>query len=137
MGCAQIERLSEFVEKKRYIDAEYRKHFSSLGGIKFFPRTHWATSACWFTGITIEDKRLPSVSTLCKLLKSYGIQARTFWKPIHQQPAYNLAPKEQMLVSNSISSRILTLPCSTQLTKEDQGVVADAVNLILRNSDAK
>lgn len=123
VGCAQIERLDEFVLRKREIDSDYRKQFSDQEGIGFFPSAYWSESSCWFSGITILDQKLPNVSELCELLRSRGVAARTFWKPIHLQLPYKSAPKTSLRISENIFPTILTLPCSTQLSKEEQSNV--------------
>ena len=127
VGCAQLERLDEFVFRKREIDLEYRCKLADHEGIGFFPSAGWSESSCWFSGITIQDKKLPNVPKLCELLKVQGIAARTFWKPIHLQPPYKSAPKTNLSVSEKIFPTILTLPCSTQLSKEEQSAVILAV----------
>ena len=123
VGCAQLERLSEFVSRKREIDSEYRNQFSDHEGLGLFPSANWSESSCWFSGITIIDKNLPDVTKLCELLKARGVAARTFWKPIHLQPPYKSALKTSLSNSENIFPTVLTLPCSTQLSKQEQSDV--------------
>ena len=131
VGCAQIERLDEFVLRKREIDSEYRNQFSGYEGIGLFPSASWSESSCWFSGITILDEKLPNVPKFCELLKARGVAARTFWKPIHLQLPYMSAPKTSLSVSEKIFPTVLTLPCSTQLSKEEQSDVVQVVKDII------
>ncbi len=121
VGCAQMERADEFVAAKRRIDARYREELANVPGVAFFPVADWAASACWFPGVLLPSGE--KVRALCTALKESGIEARTFWKPIHLQRPYMECPRTEMSVCEGIWSRVLTLPCSTNLTHEEQGRV--------------
>lgn len=131
VGCAQMERLEEFVAAKRRIDMTYRMRLRTIPGISFFPDPVWAKSACWFTGITIDQSCHKSIRELCSQLQEKKIGARTFWKPVHFQKPYALAPKTEMNVSEKIWDKILTLPCSTNLSEIEQETVVNALMNIL------
>ena len=131
VGCAQMERLEQFVAAKRRIDMTYRQQLGNIRGVSFFPEPLWANSACWFTGMSIESSELPSVPAICKQLQEKGIGARTFWKPVHLQKPYASCPKTEMPVSDQIWDKILTLPCSTHLNLREQKKVIDGLVSIL------
>ena len=131
VGCAQIERLDEFVSSKRRIDAQYQKAFKDLNGIDFYPKPSWAESACWFTGVLLNDDAQITVPEACEQLREKGVAARTFWKPVHLQTPFKKAPKTTMDVSEHIWEKILTLPCSTQLSEDEQYQVITAVKEII------
>ncbi|MBN2288956.1 MAG: aminotransferase class I/II-fold pyridoxal phosphate-dependent enzyme [Candidatus Glassbacteria bacterium] len=132
VGCAQMERLEELVRRKRQIQAAYESAFAGLPGIGLFPKPPWGESACWLAGITVEDPGLPPVKNICERLRDKGIQTRTFWKPVHLQPPYRDAPRSGQPVSEKIWDKVLTLPCSTSLTAEQQGCVIETVSGLLR-----
>ena len=132
VGCAQMERLEGLLTAKRRIDMTYRQQLENIQGISFFPSPAWDKSACWFTGISIESHELPSVPDLCKRLKEKGISARTFWKPVHLQKPYVTCPRTQMVISDQIWDKILTLPCSTHLSESEQETVIAALESILK-----
>src|SRR5262249_5615615 len=54
VGCAQLERLGEYVARKRAIRRAYNEGFADLPDISFFPEPDWAESACWFSGIVLD-----------------------------------------------------------------------------------
>lgn len=134
VGCGQIERLDEFVANKRRLDAVYRQHFDGIEGIGLFPSPDWADSACWFTGITIDGDGLPSITESCERLQEKGVGARPFWKPIHLQPIYEQAPRTSMATCESIWKTILPLPCSTQLSAQEQQEVVNIVKQVLEQT---
>ena len=131
VGCAQMERVDDLVARKRVISRRYTAAFTDIPGIGFFPRPDWADSACWFSGITLDENRRPTVGDVVEELRSRGIDGRSFWKPIHLQKPYLSAPREAMLVCDVVWSSILTLPCSTGLSEADQNRIIGALKEVL------
>lgn len=128
VGCAQLERLEEFVEKKREIRAFYNQKFGGIEKIALFPDSDYGKSACWFSGILLEQGGLEIVRKLCGKLREKGIEARSFWKPVHLQKPYEEALKaDSLAVASSLWDRILTLPCSTNISREELEYVAKTV----------
>ncbi len=132
VGCAQLERAEEFVQKKREIRAFYNQAFATIKNISLFPVPDKVKSACWFSGIVLNQGSLDDVRSLCKKLREKGIEGRSFWKPVHLQKPYQDAVKAQSLENaSSLWERILTLPCSTNITGEELEYVALSLKDIL------
>lgn len=126
VGCAQMERVAEFVARKRAIARRYAETLCNLPGVAPFPEPGWAESACWFSGMTVS----PDVVSLPELrarLRETGIDARPFWKPVHLQRPYAEAPRSAMPVCEALWPTVLTLPCSTHLRDDEQEHVIDTV----------
>ena len=101
---------------------------SDIEGIDFFPEQKDIRSSCWFSGVVIQDGNLEKLREICKTLREKGIEARTFWKPVHLQKPYKHAIcAETLEVTESVWDKILTLPCSTGITEEEIEVVAKTV----------
>ncbi len=133
VGCAQMEQLDKFVNRKREVRTYYGGSLQKLAenGISFFPTTDG--SSCWFSGIVLpEGSRLEEVKKLCAILKEEGVEARPFWKPVNLQEPYKKSPVEDTTVSDSLWQRIVTLPCSTNITDGDLRKVVCAVENIVR-----
>jgi dTDP-4-amino-4,6-dideoxygalactose transaminase len=129
VGCAQLERLDEFVEAKRRIRATYDRAFDGRAGLRLFPRPDWAESECWFSGFVLE--RAEDVAGLRAGLRDRGVDARPFWRPMHLQPAFAEAMRTDMAVTDGLWQRIVTLPCSTALTDAELATVVGAVLEVL------
>ncbi|PIS12095.1 MAG: pyridoxal-5'-phosphate-dependent protein [Bdellovibrio sp. CG10_big_fil_rev_8_21_14_0_10_47_8] len=130
LGCAQMEQFDFFLERKRQIDRNYREGFRSLGGVEMFPSPTWSQSACWFPGVLLNSEM--DTRVVCQKLVAEGVAARTFWRPTHLQAPYAEAPRTDMNVSDRIWSQILTLPCSTGMTSDEQNFVIDRVKFVLK-----
>ena len=128
VGCAQMERLDIFIETKRKIRLYYEEKLQELEkkGITFFQTTKGAS--CWFSGIVLpEGTALDDAKKMCARLKESEIEARPFWKPIHLQKPYMDAPASDVSTSENLWQRIITLPCSTNITESELDRVVDAV----------
>ena len=124
VGCAQLERLEDLVEAKRRIARAYAEGLGDLPGIGVFPVPPWAESACWYSGVTLGR---PTVSEAVSRLRDKEISSSPFWKPIHLQAPYADAPREDTQVTDEFWSKILVLPCSTQLDSRALALVSEAL----------
>lgn len=133
VGCAQMERLEEFISVKRRIRNYYASQLEECKdntGISFFPSTEG--SSCWFSGIVLpQGYFLDDVRQIGNRLKDLGIESRTFWKPVHMQEPYKNVPRESVKTAESIWERIITLPCSTNIKKDELEYVARSVEKVL------
>lgn len=133
VGCAQMERLEEFVNRKREIRRFYALVFDDLknAGISLFPESQG--SSCWFSGIVLQKSRsLEDIRRLSAVLKEQGIESRTFWKPVHQQEPYREAPCSLSGVAEGVWDRIITLPCSSGITDGELEYVRESVRDIIK-----
>jgi len=135
VGCAQMERLDEFVSAKRQIDRRYRHAIVNSPHFASFPAPSWARSSCWISGVRVLPGSTCSAGQLQNLLLSNNIESRQFWRPLHLQPPYKNAVATPMPVVESIWRKIVPLPCSTHLSAEDQDRVINVlVNPIEKQS---
>jgi perosamine synthetase len=123
VGCAQMERLDQFVEAKRRIAKGYDDALVSPPAVTAFPSPEWAESACWISGIVLDKKACDAPSDIREKLRVLGVDARPFWKPLHLQPPYSGSPRTATPVSDGLWDSILTLPCSSGLSPSDQDFV--------------
>ena len=132
IGCAQLERAEEFVEKKRAIRKFYNKAFADVERVSLFPITDEVESGCCFSGIVLNQGNLQEVRRICQGLRESGIEARSFWKPVHlQKPYCNALQAGSLKVYSGLWEKILTLPCSTNITEKELKYVAATVKEIL------
>jgi dTDP-4-amino-4,6-dideoxygalactose transaminase len=138
VGCAQMERLEQFLAAKRRIHQRYNEALQDLPHWRIFPAPAGARSACWFAGGWLEgsDGSDPAdpMPGLLQALRAAGVGARPFWKPMHWQAPYRECPRMPLPISEYIAPRILTLPCSTGLGETDQEYVIEVVRNLLKSS---
>lgn len=125
VGCAQMERLDGFLNRKATIRQRYAEAFSTIEGQSPFPLVPGGSA--WFSGVVFDEGAAPVLADIVALLRERGVEARTFWKPVHLQPPYAAAPAGDLTRTTSVWDRILTLPCSSTLSLGDQERVIGAV----------
>jgi perosamine synthetase len=127
VGCAQLERLNPFLERKRAIAERYRAAFAPVGRITTPTEAPAARSNWWLYTIRVEDGSGGSSRPLLRWLEAAGVQARPLWQPGHLSPAYPDAIAAGGAVAAGLNRECLSLPSSSGLTPEQQQRVIDAV----------
>jgi dTDP-4-amino-4,6-dideoxygalactose transaminase len=131
VGCAQLENLSGFLEAKRQIAQTYSRAFVSSYDVTDFPNPGFAEQGFWFSGLFLGRTYSNKAEDIRKYLVEAGIDARPFWKPVHLQIPYMQSFATPMTITNRTWQNILTLPCSTNLAKDEQLHVIDSVQKAL------
>ena len=136
LGCAQVVKLSNFVEKKRQILNSYVEGFKDLDGLSMVTEKPGIISSFWMSVLRIDVERLGFESKdLLKYLVSRGIGARPTWYPLHLQTSFASAPKHDMQKSIEVYRETLCLPCSTNLSEVDINlIVREIINFLFVNS---
>jgi len=122
IGLAQLERIDEFVERRRRNASIYNSLLKDVKGVRLPPEKPWAKNVYWMYSIVIEDEFGMSRDELAAKLKENGVDTRAFFIPMHQQPAFaqlGLFRGESFPVAEDISRRGLYLPSGSGLKKEE------------------
>jgi dTDP-4-amino-4,6-dideoxygalactose transaminase len=131
LGLAQLERLSEFVARKRQIAATYDHAFADTR-MTCPPRLPGFESTYWLYSVLLPTAR--ERDALLAHLAAADVDARTLWRPLHAQPPYLTDARVGGEVADDLFARGLSLPCSTNLTDEQQTRVIAAVRDFLRRA---
>jgi len=127
IGVAQMEELDEFIERKNANYNEYCKNLqdTSFGYmLKFREKTR---SNKWFYSFVINDIDNLDVRQYINKLQDKGIQTRPIWGLIHMQKPYRNDMAYNIEKAKYYSERIVNLPCSTNITKEEIKQVCDYI----------
>ena len=135
VGLAQLERLDEFVARKRRSFARYMDLLSDVRGIQLpVASTAFAENINWVFGIVLDDALEMDASGAIQRLAGQGIGTRPFFWPIHEQPVYRrmgLFLGEKHPCAERIARRGFYLPSGLALTEEQIARVAESVRRIL------
>ncbi len=89
VGLAQLERLDEFVIKKREMGKYYTKNLKNIDGLILpIERTEYADNIYWVYGLVLQKDIQVDNKTVQKLLAEEGVASRTFFWCMHEQPVY-------------------------------------------------
>jgi dTDP-4-amino-4,6-dideoxygalactose transaminase len=127
VGCAQMERLEELVSAKRHIDQRYRQAVAKAVNLSPPPTPDQAKGSCWISAVLVETKNGKSAEGLREALLAADIEARQFWRPLHQQPAFEGSIATAMPVVEAFWRNVVPLPCSTHLSAGDQDRVINVL----------
>ena len=87
LGVAQLERLDEFLEKKRWIGQRYNELLADLSGVQLpLAHTEYAENIYWVYGLVLDDSFEFDAEEAMKRLTNLGVGCRPFFYPMHQQP---------------------------------------------------
>ncbi len=128
LGCAQIERLDEFVLAKRQTGFKYRKALADIRGITVMAEAPWAESTYWLNTILIDGAEFGlSSREVIKELGHRDIQARPLWQPLHRSLAHSDCRAYETGVADTLYEKAVSLPSSVGLTSEDLDRVTSVI----------
>lgn len=119
VGLAQLERLDEFVEKKRRIAQWYRQQLEGAG-FAFPAVPEEASCTYWLTSVLLPEGT--DRTRVQERLREVGIDTRPFFYPMHVLPPF--AQDGSFGVSESVSARGLNLPSGVTLGEDDVAYAA-------------
>jgi len=123
LGCAQLERIEEFIKIKRKNAALYMKLLKNIPWIILPSEKEYAKNTYWMFSILVDSKKI-SRDLLIKKLKKANIDSRNFFYPISDQPPYKDKVEDTDLESSKkIAYSGLSLPSSTKLTEKEVNYV--------------
>jgi perosamine synthetase len=129
VGLGQVEQLETFVAARRQHALEYNARLADVPGITTPPEAEWAKNVYWMYGILVDKARYGmGRDELRRVLADHGIETRTFFIPMHCQPVYWHAFKEQRFpVAERLCRDGFYLPSASSLTSAEIRYVTDVI----------
>lgn len=127
VGLAQIERLAEFLKRKRRIAERYRRSFVDFPAVQCMPVAPWASPSHWLFTIRLRGPASGTSADLVARLQEAGIEARRLWRPLHLLPMYYEARRGRLDEAEAVYQDAVSLPSSVGLAPGDQDHVIDHV----------
>jgi perosamine synthetase len=135
VGVAQLERIDEFVAKKRWIGRRYQELLQNINGITLpVEATEYAENIYWVFGIVLDDSVEKSVSEVMRELGAFKIGTRPFFYPMHRQPVFHkmgLFDGECLPNSEKLYERGFYIPSGLALTLEQIEEVSEVLHKVL------
>lgn len=134
LGLAQLERLDQFLERKRWIGQHYNDLLCNLSGVQRpLPRIEYAENLYWVYGLVLDESH-GDADTMMVRLNEEGIGTRPFFYPMHQQPVLRergLFAGENYPVAERLYRQGFYVPSGLGLNNEMIRVVGNLLNLLL------
>ena len=135
LGLAQLERLDEFVARKRAMGARYTALLEGVAGIEL-PKvaTDYAENIYWVFGLLLKDESGLNAEEVMKRLAALGIGTRPFFYPMHLQPVLRsrgLFSDERYPVAERLYEKGFYIPSGLALSEQQAVRSASALRRAL------
>ena len=135
LGVAQLERLDEFVARKRRMGTGYTEMLAAVEGLELMPaRTDYAENIYWVFALVLKESVPFDGKEAIRRLAQAGIGTRPFFWPMHEQPVFQgmgLFQGERHPVAERIARRGFYIPSGMALTDAQQATVVAAIKELI------
>lgn len=118
LGCAQMEQLPYFINKKRELAKKYEQVFSDIQGVSFFTEPVNSRSNYWLNAIILDKQYSNFRDEILEATNKAGFMARPAWKLMNELPMFKNCPKTDLNTAEDLESRIINIP---------SGVIAESI----------
>jgi len=108
LGCAQLEKVNEFVESKRQLTTFYKNLVQELPGVHLFEEPKDTKSNYWLQTLLL-DTSIERDEVLA-YLNDNGVMSRPIWQPMHYLEMYKNCPRGDLSVVENLNKRIVNVP---------------------------
>ena len=115
LGCAQLETLPVFIEKKRELAKKYAEALAGISGISFFQEPEFAESNYWLNAILLDKDYAAERDNLLEALNNAGIMSRPIWNLMYTMPMFEDCPRMECPAAEDIGRRLINIPSSVVL----------------------
>jgi dTDP-4-amino-4,6-dideoxygalactose transaminase len=127
VGLVQLSRLETLVARRRSLGARYQEQLADVPGLRMVRDPTYGTTNYQSFWVVLPDDFPVSRDHLLRLLSEAGISARRGIMAAHLEPAYAGHARDQLPVTEWLTSRSLILPLFHQMTDEEQDRVVAVV----------
>lgn len=136
LGCAQLERLDEFVRRKRAMGRRYDAALAAVSGLQRpLAKTDYADNIYWVYGLVLDDTVDFDAEEAMGRLAAKGVGCRPFFWPMHEQPVFRrlgLFEGEAHPVAERLARRGFYVPSGLALTEAQIDSVAGTLRELMR-----
>lgn len=132
LGVAQMEELPEFISRKQKNYELYAELFEGYELAKLIPFREGTSSNKWFYSLEINRGKIKaSMREIITSLEERGVQTRAIWGLINEQIPYQKEDTYKLEKAPYYADRILNIPSSTQITREDIEYTVEQIKDVL------
>jgi perosamine synthetase len=114
-GCAQLQRLPEFLQSKRDLFERYCEQLSVLNGIRLLSEPTECFSNYWLQTIVLDEPDEELRNLILTDLNEAGLMSRPAWTGLHRLEHFKDNPRMDMEITESLEKRIINIPSSSFL----------------------
>jgi perosamine synthetase len=118
IGCAQMERIEELINRKRKILKYYRERLEKLHGVKMNPEPKGMVNGAWMPTVVFDGETDVTREKLQLAFAAENIDARVFFHPLSSLPMFEDRPQNRY--AWDIPGRAINLPSYHGIQHEEQ-----------------
>ncbi len=115
IGCAQLEKLPEWLHQKRALAAKYRDVMKELAGISYFDEPAECVSNYWLNVVMLDEDKIELRDVILEALNGAGLMSRPAWTPMHMLEMFGKCPRGDLSTAESVFRRLINIPSSPRL----------------------
>jgi perosamine synthetase len=115
LGCAQLEQLPSFLERKRALAERYRQAFAEVNGVSFVEEPDVARSNYWLNVLLLDRTDLERRDAVLKVTNDAGFGTRPTWQLLSSLPMYKDCPRMDLSTAEQLEARLINIPSTPSL----------------------
>ncbi|WP_263841472.1 LegC family aminotransferase [Salinibacter sp.] len=115
LGCAQLEQIPVFLDRKRRLAARYRSAFTDVEGVSFFEEPEDAQSNYWLNVMLLDEGKKDQRDAVLKATNDAGFSTRPTWQLLSSLPMYEDCPQMDLSIARSLERRLINVPSTPSL----------------------
>lgn len=115
LGCAQLERLPEFLGRKARLAERYAQAFSPWQDGRFVTSPPDTTANHWLNAVRLARPDAAARDLLLADAHAEGFMCRPVWDLMHRLPMYAACPRSELPIAEALAASLINLPSGPAL----------------------
>jgi perosamine synthetase len=112
LGCAQLERLAQFVSEKRNLAVAYERAFKPFNEFRFVKERAPETGNYWLNAVQMKVPNLEVRNAILQASHDAGFHTRPLWILMHHLPIYGSMPRMELPIAEKLEKSLINIPSS-------------------------
>ncbi len=133
MGLAQLRRIEHIINEKRRVAHTYNTKLADIPGLQLPVERDWAHNVYWMYAVALTPEFGMSRDQLAVKLREQGIDTRTFFCPMNQQPCLQAIPGFRAIpcpVADRLWETGMYLPSTYTLDESTIGRISETIRTL-------
>jgi perosamine synthetase len=140
MGIVQLHKIEQIISEKRRVAHTYNRYLSDIPGLQLPFEAEWARNVYWMYAVVVQPEFGISRDQLVDWLRNDGIDTRTFFCPMNQQPCLQSQTGFREIpcpVADQLWERGIYLPSTPTMSEETTKLIANSIKSCYHENKGK